>query len=157
MCAGRSPTPLGGGFGPRRDSARFHGKDRNLTGSAIFFFSSHTKLNPACLTLNEISYDAGGWLTLPDTAATDVSGKSKSWRDWCRTEFPSFLYDRSTFRSGAVFTSFSHCSSPLTGRCFQDGTRTFSQPTKAEDPRVDFFTIYKRIGYIKEYGEYPPK
>ena len=47
----------------------------------------------------------------------------------------------------------------LTERSFQDALRTFFQPIKTEDPRVDFYTMYKResaeydADYIKKYDE----
>ena len=48
---------------------------------------------------------------------------------------------------------------PLTGQSFQDALRTFFQPIKTEDPRVDFYTMYKResaeydTDYVKKYDE----
>ena len=50
-----------------------------------------------------------------------------------------------------------HC--PLTGRSLQDALRTFFQPIKTDDPRVDFYTMYKREAteydtyYVKKYDE----
>ena len=49
--------------------------------------------------------------------------------------------------------------SPLTRRSLQDALRTFFQPIKTEDPRVDFYTVYKREAaehdaeYVKKYDE----
>jgi len=48
---------------------------------------------------------------------------------------------------------------PLTGRSLQDALRSFFQPIKNDDPRVDFYTMYKReateydADYIKKYDE----
>ena len=48
---------------------------------------------------------------------------------------------------------------PLTRRSLQDILRTFFQPIKTEDPRVDFYTMYKResaeydMDYVKKYDE----
>ena len=48
---------------------------------------------------------------------------------------------------------------PLTGRSLQDALRTFFQPIKTDDPRVDFYTMYKReaaeydTDYVKKYDE----
>ena len=48
---------------------------------------------------------------------------------------------------------------PLTGRSLQDALRTFFQPIKTDDPRVDFYTMYKKesaeydMDYIKKYDE----
>ena len=48
---------------------------------------------------------------------------------------------------------------PLTGCSIQDALRSFFQPTKTDDPRVDFYTMYKReateydMDYIKKYDE----
>ena len=48
---------------------------------------------------------------------------------------------------------------PLTGRSLQDALRTFFQPIKTEDPRVDFYTMYKRESAeydtddVKKYDE----
>ena len=47
----------------------------------------------------------------------------------------------------------------LTGRSLQDALRTFFQPIKTDDPRVDFYTMYKReateydTDYVKKYDE----
>jgi len=48
---------------------------------------------------------------------------------------------------------------PLTGRSFQDALRSFFQPIKTDDPRVDFYAMYKReateydMDYVKKYDE----
>ena len=48
---------------------------------------------------------------------------------------------------------------PLTGCSFQDALRAFFQPIKTDDPRVDFYTMYKREAteydteYVKKYDE----
>ena len=48
---------------------------------------------------------------------------------------------------------------PLTGCSLQDALRTFFQPIKTEDPRTDFYTMYKResaeydTDYVKKYDE----
>ena len=48
---------------------------------------------------------------------------------------------------------------PLTGCSLQDALRTFFQPIKTDDPRVDFYTMYKReateydTDYVKKYDE----
>ena len=48
---------------------------------------------------------------------------------------------------------------PLTGSSFQDALKHFFQPTKTGDPRVDFYTMYKResaeydTDYVKKYDE----
>ena len=48
---------------------------------------------------------------------------------------------------------------PLSGHSLQDALRTFFQPIKTEDPRVDFYTMYKResaeydTDYVKKYDE----
>jgi hypothetical protein len=47
----------------------------------------------------------------------------------------------------------------LTGRSLQDALRTFFQPIKTDDARVDFYTMYKReateydADYVKKYDE----
>ena len=47
----------------------------------------------------------------------------------------------------------------LTGPSLQDALRTFFQPIKTDDPRVDFYTMYKReateydTDYVKKYDE----
>jgi len=49
-----------------------------------------------------------------------------------------------------------HCW-PLTGRSLQDPLRSFFQPIKTDDPRVDFYMMYKReateydMDYVKKY------
>jgi len=47
----------------------------------------------------------------------------------------------------------------LTGRSLQDALRSFFQPIKTDDPRVDFYTMYKReateydMDYVKKYDD----
>ena len=47
----------------------------------------------------------------------------------------------------------------LTERSLQDALRTFFQPIKTDDPRLDFYTMYKReateydTDYVKKYDE----
>jgi len=47
----------------------------------------------------------------------------------------------------------------LNGHSFQDALRTFFQPIKNDDPRLDFYTVYKReateydTDYVKKYDE----
>ena len=47
----------------------------------------------------------------------------------------------------------------LSGRSFQDALRSFFQPTKADDPRIDFYTVYGRqaaeydMDYVGKYGD----
>ena len=51
----------------------------------------------------------------------------------------------------------SHRSSP--SKSFRDALRTFFQPAKTDDPRLDFYTVYKReaneydTDYVKKYDE----
>jgi len=48
---------------------------------------------------------------------------------------------------------------PLTRCSFQDALRSFFQPIKTDDPRVDFYAMYKReateydMDYVKKYDE----
>lgn len=54
-----------------------------------------------------------------------------------------------------------HCLGcwPLRGCSFQDALRTFFQPIKHDDPRLDFYAIYKKeateydTNYVKKYDE----
>ena len=47
----------------------------------------------------------------------------------------------------------------LNGCSFHDALRTFFKPIKSEDPRLDFYTVYKReatdydADYVKKYDE----
>jgi len=47
----------------------------------------------------------------------------------------------------------------IDAKCFQDALRTFFQPLKTDDPRLDFYTVYKReatehdVDYVKKYDE----
>ena len=60
-------------------------------------------------------------------------------------------------------TTFDCCTSRFltagTGFSFQDALRTFFQPIKNDDPRLDFYTMYKReateydTDYVKKYDE----
>ena len=58
-----------------------------------------------------------------------------------------------------VFNLVSSLRLLTTGRSLQDALRTFFQPIKTEDPRVDFYTMYKReaaeydTDYVKKYDE----
>ena len=64
-----------------------------------------------------------------------------------------------TIQSGMFHTLHCLCCCTLTGRSFQDALRSFFQPIKTDDPRVDFYTMYKReateydADYIKKYDE----
>jgi len=81
-------------------------------------------------------------------------------RSWRRLKRPTRCphYSKS-IPSGTfdTFRRFGHRS--LTGRSLQDALRTFFQPIKTGDPRVDFYTMYKReateydTDYIKKYDE----
>jgi len=59
-----------------------------------------------------------------------------------------------------TFESFRslHCWS-LNRHSFQDALRAFFQPIKNDDPRLDFYTMYKReateydADYVKKYDE----
>ena len=48
---------------------------------------------------------------------------------------------------------------PLTGRSLQDALRDFFRPIKTDDPRVEFYTVYKReatkydTDYVNGYNE----
>ena len=50
---------------------------------------------------------------------------------------------------------------PLNGTAYsiQDALRAFLQPIKADDPRIDFYTVYKKeateydTDYVKKYDE----
>ena len=48
---------------------------------------------------------------------------------------------------------------PLIGRSLQEALRSFFQPIKSDDPRLDFYTMYKReaieydTDYVKKYDE----
>ena len=47
----------------------------------------------------------------------------------------------------------------LSGRSLQDALKVFFQPIKSDDPRVDFYTMYKKeateydTDYVKKYDE----
>ena len=64
-----------------------------------------------------------------------------------------------SIQSGAFDTIHRLCCWPLTGSSIQDALRSFLQPIKTDDPRVDFYTMYKReateydMDYIKKYDE----
>ena len=51
------------------------------------------------------------------------------------------------------------CRSPPSKPSFQDALRTFFQPIKNDDPRLDFYTMYRReateydVDYVKKYDE----
>ena len=69
------------------------------------------------------------------------------------------LDHRKSTRNGtpSPFHPLSRC--PLTGRSLQEALRMFFQPLKTDDPRVDFYTMYKResseydTDYVKKYDE----
>ena len=71
---------------------------------------------------------------------------------------PSALRSEST-QNGA--SDILRCSDrmSLNGRSFQDALRTFFQPIKNDDARLDFYTMYKReateydTDYVKKYDE----
>ena len=55
--------------------------------------------------------------------------------------------------------TFVSVGSSLNGRSFQDALRAFFQPIKNDDPRLDFYTMYKReateydADYVKKYDD----
>ena len=61
--------------------------------------------------------------------------------------------------SGTFNTLRCSCRWPLTGCSFQGALRAFFQPIKTDDPRLDFYTVYKReateydADYVKNYDE----
>ena len=62
-------------------------------------------------------------------------------------------------RNGAPHPFSSPDSCPLTGPSIHDALRNFIPPIKTDDPRVDFYTMYKResteydADYVKKYDE----
>ena len=58
-----------------------------------------------------------------------------------------------------VWHAVSFTVSLLSGFSFQDALRAFFQPIKTDDPRLDFYTMYKReatehdADYVKKYDE----
>ena len=62
-------------------------------------------------------------------------------------------------RSGTFDTRHHLNFQPLTGCSFEDALRAFFQPIKTNDPRLDFYTAYKKeaiehdTNYVKKYGE----
>jgi len=69
------------------------------------------------------------------------------------------LHPCKSIQSGAFNTLHRLRRCPLTGRSLQDALRSFFQPIKTDDPRVDFYTMYKReaaeydMDYVKKYDE----
>ena len=61
--------------------------------------------------------------------------------------------------NGTFYALHFLCRWPLTGSSLQDALRTFFQPIKTDDPRLDFYTMYKReateydTDYVKKYDE----
>jgi len=68
-------------------------------------------------------------------------------------------YPCKSIQSGTFNTLYCLHRWPLTERSIQDALRSFLQPIKTDDPRVDFYTMYKResteydIDYVKKYDE----
>ena len=64
-----------------------------------------------------------------------------------------------SIRSGTFDTLHRSSCWPLRRRSFQDALRTFFQPIKNDDPRLDFYAMYKReateydTDYVKKYDE----
>ena len=64
-----------------------------------------------------------------------------------------------SIRSGVFDASLCLLCWPLNGCSFQDALRSFFQPIKNDDPRLDFYTMYKReateynTDYVKKYDE----
>ena len=60
---------------------------------------------------------------------------------------------------GTFETQNRPCRWPSSGHSFQDALRTFFQPIKTDDPRPDFYTMYKReateynMDHVKKYDE----
>jgi hypothetical protein len=64
-----------------------------------------------------------------------------------------------SIRSGTLDTLRYSSRRPLRRRSFQDALRTFFQPIKNDDPRLDFYAVYKKeateydTDYVKKYDE----
>ena len=59
-----------------------------------------------------------------------------------------------------VYCSARHSHCCVLSECsFRDALATFFQPTKSDDPRLDFFTVYNKeanqydVDYVKKYDE----
>jgi len=70
-------------------------------------------------------------------------------------ESPPLQIDPKWYVRQAMLTG----SLTMSGRSFQDALRAFFQPIKTDDPRLDFYTMYKReateydVDYVKKYDE----
>ena len=87
---------------------------------------------------------------LPHTT-TDGGNREKE-----RERFPTVADRSEVVRS---LSTLARCPTIETGHSFQDALRTFFQPIKNDDPRLDFYTMYKReateydTDYVKKYDE----
>ena len=79
------------------------------------------------------------------------------WKERGWSERVSASTNRSKMVGSIPFPRPSCC--PLTGPSIQAALRAFLQPIKTEDPRVDFYTMYKKESleydteYVKKYEE----
>ena len=64
-----------------------------------------------------------------------------------------------SIQNGMFDMSYCSCRILLTACSFHDALRSFFQPIKTEDPRLDFYMMYKReatdydTNYVKKYDE----
>ena len=90
----------------------------------------------------------------PEPHATTHGGR---WKARKQRERAPATTDRPKMVRSIPFHRPDFC--PLTRRSLQDALRTFFQPIKTEDSRVDFYTMYKResaehdMDYVKKYDE----
>ena len=86
---------------------------------------------------------------------------SSTFKDpWIRlTRAKKSLHPFKSIQNGMFSMSCCSCRAPLTACSFQDALRSFFQPIKTEDPRLDFYMMYKReatdydTNYVKKYDE----
>jgi len=92
----------------------------------------------------------------PSSPASHIgSARNDSWKNRVR-EAPR---RSKSIQSGTFEILHRLCCRPLKGRSFQDALRTFFQPIKNDDARLDFYTMYKKeateydTDYVKKYDE----
>ena len=127
---------------------------------------------PRCLTLWSVVQQLVDYL--PNYTNTDIcpiyiflpspqqrrSTPNDSWKVLNRAKNTKRSRRRcESIQSGTLDTLHHLHRRPLSGPSFQDALRAFFQPVKTDDPRLDFYTMYKReameydTDYVKKYDE----
>ena len=112
-----------------------------------------TACSPPCATAQVST------LSTSTRPAPHLRTHSSSWKTLERTKIAKRNPRRYELIQSGTFDTIHHLHRPLSWPSFQDALRSFFQPIKTDDSRLDFYTMYKREAtefdteYVKKYDE----